>query len=454
MAMTPRWLLVLVCVSVLAAPMVGFAQPPADPEQRERAAEEALSRLEGLENEDVEVAGENVTVRGEADGRSVIQEAGDTAQRITGAATLDNQVELTTDVQERLRGAQTRVESQVEGWLAYLPLIPVAAVVMLIAAFIAWLIGRWDWPFRRIHRNPFLREIAQKVVQAVVLIIGLLLALEILEATALVGGVLGAAGVAGIAIGFAFRDLVENYIASILLSLRQPFRMRDHVVIDGHEGLVSGMNTRTTVLTTFDGNVVRIPNATVFKTALINYTTDPRRRFEFDVGVGYDVDLGQAIEVGVATILGTPGVLRDPEAFGLVTKLGDSSITLRLFGWVNQSTHDFGRVRSAAMQRVKVEYDRLDIDMPEPGYRISVGDGLGVMTTPAERAEIKPRPAARDPGEKPARAARETTAKTPPRPSPPSDVHRVTRDGVVEELSRETEASGSENLLGGDGAME
>ena len=78
----------------------------------------------------------------------------------------------------------------------------------------------------------------------------------------------------------------------MLLSLRQPFRLRDHVVIDGHEGLITTMNSRTTVLTTFDGNVVRIPNAVVFKTTLVNYSTDRRRRFSFDIGVGYDVDLG------------------------------------------------------------------------------------------------------------------------------------------------------------------
>ncbi|QKK07639.1 MAG: mechanosensitive ion channel family protein [Planctomycetota bacterium] len=190
-------------------------------------------------------------------------------------------------------------------------------------------------------RNPFLQDICRRIVQTTVVLTGVLLALEILNATALVGGVLGAAGVAGIAIGFAFRDLVENYIASILLSVRQPFRPRDHVLIDGHEGLVTSMNSRTTVLTTFDGNIVRLPNAIVFKSALTNYSTDPRRRFTFDVGVGYDVDLAEAINVGVEVLRGTEGVLSDPAPFAIVTRLGDSSITVSLFGWVNQPRERF-----------------------------------------------------------------------------------------------------------------
>ncbi len=92
-----------------------------------------------------------------------------------------------------------------------------------------------------------------------------LVALEILDATAIVGALLGTAGVLGVALGFAFKDILENYLAGILMSLRQPFSPRDHVVIDGNEGLVIALNSRATILMTLDGNHLRLPNALVFR---------------------------------------------------------------------------------------------------------------------------------------------------------------------------------------------
>ena len=96
-------------------------------------------------------------------------------------------------------------------------------------------------------------------------VLGLVAALQILEATALLGAVLGGAGVIGIALGFAVRDTVDNYVSSLMLSLRQPFRANDHVVIEGHEGRVIRLTSRATILMTLDGNHLRIPNSTVFK---------------------------------------------------------------------------------------------------------------------------------------------------------------------------------------------
>lgn len=428
-------LLAALCAGASGAPSPPPTAPPAAPEIDEAALErralDALQRIEGLDQPSVEMIGGTVVVRGIADDSGAVERAVEAAARATGVEPeeVDNQIRLTLAIDDRVRGASNRLGERLEVWLAYLPLIPLAVGIMAVFIAAAWLLGRFQWLYARLTRNPFLQEIARRLVQLATLVAGALLALEVLDAMALIGGVLGAAGVVGIAIGFAFRDLVENYIASILLSLRQPFRMQDHVVIDGHEGLVSGMNTRTTLLTTFDGNIVRIPNAIVFKTALINYRTDPRRRFHFDVGVGYDVDLAQAIEVGSRVIAASEGVLREPAPFGIVEKLGDSNVTVRLYGWMNQTSHDFGRVRSAAMQRVKVEFDRLDIDMPEPTYNLKVlraGGGAGPS-----------RP------DQPANGA----APRPPKGAGQETVHRVTRDYVIENLSREAEDGEGENLL-------
>lgn len=399
-------------------------------QERGRSAEEALSRVEGIDDVDVTVDGGSATVSGIANDPAIVEQAEAVVRASTGAEVIQNDVELTGDFAARVEGATVRVAERVEAWLAFLPLLPIAVATLLGALVLSWVVGKWNWPFERLAKNPFLRDILQRLAQAAVLLVGVLIVLEFLDATALVGGVLGAAGVAGIAIGFAFRDLVENYIASVLLSLRQPFCPRDHVLIDGHEGLVTSMNSRSTVLTTFDGNVVRIPNATVFKTTLINYTADSRRRFSFDVGVGYDVDLADATGVGTRIVLETEGVMADPAPFAAVRTLGDSSIVVRLYGWVDQARHDFLKVRSAAMQRVKLEYDARNIDMPEPIYKIKMSESLAASSGSQVR-------------------------KQPPRSGAMTSEFDVTRDRTAEELADQSEIeSTGENLLDEDGPRE
>ncbi len=344
-------------------------QSAPSPSDAAQAAKDALRDVEGLRDAEVDVEGGVVRVRGEAEDPSVIEQAERVVAGVTGSA-VSNEVALTTDFRARLRGAWRRIGDKVERVLAYLPLLPIALAIMLLSSVLAWAVSRWRWLFARFIDNVFLQDIARRVTKIAILVGGALAALEVLDATALVGGVLGAAGVAGIAIGFAFRDLAENYISSILLSIRQPFRPRDHIVIGAHEGLVTRLTTRSTELTTFDGNVVRIPNSTVFKSEIVNYSVTPERRFTFSLGVGYDVDLTNARAVGARVLTETDGVLASPAPFVLLEKLGDSSITLAFFAWVNQRTHDFGKVRTLAMSRVEDEFDRLDIDMPEPTYNI------------------------------------------------------------------------------------
>ncbi len=403
------------------------------PAQIEQAAEEVLTGIEGLEDAEVRVSGGVLTISGTADDSSVIEDAEQAVIAATGAERVNNEIELSLDLQDRTRGAANRVSERVEDWIAYLPVIPVALVLLLFFALLAWLLGKLRWPYTHFTRNPFLQDIIRKVTQSAVLLVGVLLALEILDAMALVGGVLGAAGVAGIAIGFAFKDLIENYIASVLLSLRQPFRPKDHVVIDGYEGLVTAMNSRSTVLTTFDGNVVRIPNAVVFKTTLINYTSDRRRRFKFSAGVGYDVNLPQAIEIGVETLLGTQGVMSEPKPQAVVSKLGDSSITVDLYAWVDQDESDFFKVRSNAMQNVKAQFDKFNIDMPEPIYKIRIEGTQPLETTvgeppaePTDRNEHGDETATGD----------------------------IRRDDTIEDMVNESAEQGSDNLLSRDAPAE
>ncbi|MFP3353662.1 mechanosensitive ion channel, partial [Pseudoalteromonas sp. SIMBA_153] len=136
---------------------------------------------------------------------------------------------------------------------------------------------------------------------------------------------LGGAGVIGIAVGFAVKDTIENYIASLMLSIRQPFRARDHIVINGQEGIVVRLTSRATILMTLDGNQLRIPNAEVFKGTILNYTKNPERRFTFELGVDANDDPLAAIKVGLDAIHTLAFVLNEPKAIAVITNVGDSN---------------------------------------------------------------------------------------------------------------------------------
>jgi small-conductance mechanosensitive channel len=140
--------------------------------------------------------------------------------------------------------------------------------------------------------------------------------------------VLGTAGVLGVALGFAFKDILENYLAGILMSMRQPFAPHDHVVIDGNEGVIVSLNSRATVLMTLDGNHIRLPNALVFRSVILNYTRNPSRRFQVEVGIGVHEDLVRAQQIGMDELLRLPGVMADPPPRSLIVALGESNVQM------------------------------------------------------------------------------------------------------------------------------
>lgn len=268
----------------------------------------------------------------------------------------------------RLEIVQERLQERLTELLVLAPLLVIGVLILILFWGLAVLLTRWEGPFRPLARNPFVRELIRSAVRGGIFLVGVLLVLELLELTTLIGAVLGAAGLMGLALGFAFRDVIENYIASVLLSLRQPFLPNDHVVIDGHEGRIVRLTSRATILMTLDGNHLRIPNAAVFKAVIVNYSRNPRRRLVLTVGVGVDEDLDRVQRLGIETLSQVPGVLEEPPPLALIDALGDSNVHLRLAAWVDQEASSFSRVRSEALRRLKEAFDRAGVAMPEPAY--------------------------------------------------------------------------------------
>ncbi len=330
----------------------------------------------------------------------------------------------------------TRLTEKLYALLAALPMLLVALV--LVWAF--WLFGRWlsqrALLNRVVSRNPFLRDLAQTTTRWIMVVIGVVIALDLLNATAVVGAILGTAGVFGLALGFAFKDTLENYLAGVLMSLRQPFAPHDLVVIDGHEGSVVSMTSRATVLMTLDGNHLRLPNALVFRSVMLNYSRNPSRRFEFDVGVGVEEDLVEAMCIGTDKLAELDGVMVKPPPRAFIQSLGDSNVQIRYFGWVDQRTHDFLLVRSEAIRTVKLALEDADMDMPEPIYRVQLTEST------AHEAEAKRKQAL------PAGKAAGAEVSDKPKPSvsrEPVDTTRIS--DLDEQIADDRRKSDSEDLL-------
>lgn len=252
-----------------------------------------------------------------------------------------------------------------------LPLLAVALVTVAVFWIVARLLTAGDWLFRWID-NRFMRDTVRHFARILIVGAGVLIALELLNATALVGAALGAAGVVGVALGFAFRDIMENYLAGLLLSMRHPFEPNDFVSIDGDEGRVVRLTSRATVLLTLAGNHLRIPNSKVFKAVLLNYTRNPLRRLDFEVSVGVNEDLMAAQKLGSDTLAAMQAIIAEPPPLALLERLGDSSVPIRFSAWVDQGETDFLKAQSEAIRLVKTAFDEASIQMPEPIYQIYV----------------------------------------------------------------------------------
>lgn len=323
------------------------------------------------------------------------------ASAVDGVVAVENELTLQTRFGARLADTLQIARDRLARTVALTPLLLVALAIVWLSNLLGRWLSRHLGLVRLNSHNPYLGTLIRRVVRSACVLGGVLIALDLLEATALVTAVLGSAGVVGIVLGFAFRDMAENYLSGILLSLRRPFEPGDQVRIDSHEGRVVSLSTRNTVLMTPDGTELRLPNATVFKAVLLNLTHNPRRRFSFQLNVGSGEDLRAAQELGMATLAAMQGVLTEPGPSAAIDSVGDSAVNISYYAWVNQRETDFTKARSEGIRLVKLALEQAGMDLPEPIYRVQLTGapaalGAAVPATSAPTAAPPTPPAAPD----------------------------------------------------------
>lgn len=233
--------------------------------------------------------------------------------------------------------------------------------------------------------SSLLKDVIAHSVAFCVFLFGLYIIFKIMGLTTVALTIIGGTGVLGIILGIAFRDITENLLASIFLSIHHPFRNGDLVNIIGIEGYVQRLTIRSTVLLTLDGIHFQIPNATVYKSSITNYTINPIRRESFTIVVGYNEDIPKAQEIALKVLREHPSILDDPEPLVLVDKVEKATVHLSIYFWFNGNEHSWLKMRSSVIRLVKRSFQVEKIVMPGDVYEIVLPTDIRVNLTETKK---------------------------------------------------------------------
>ena len=257
-----------------------------------------------------------------------------------------------------------RVDAWVDGAVRLLPNILVALALIAVVALIAYGIARLiRWRLEARGRRDLGIMLGGMVKWALILgavLLGLTIVLPTLRPGDLVAGL----GIGSVAIGFAFKDILQNWLSGLLILLRQPFEVGDQIVVGGHEGTVERIETRSTILHTYDGKRAVVPNGEVYTSSLVVNTAQPLRRSQYDVGIGYGDGIGKAVDVLTDAMRSVEGVEHDPAPEALVWDLSASWVSIRMRWWTRSDRATEVQVWSGVLWAAKEALDSHGIDMP------------------------------------------------------------------------------------------
>jgi small-conductance mechanosensitive channel len=328
--------------------------------------ESVLSQYPGVRRVRATVNNGVVTLQGQVTDDNVHDDITELARQVEGVRVVINAMRTDDQVMSAYQVAMREIHDITNYFRRNWLLILLSLAIIMATMILARLFNKYSEtllaPF---IRNVLLRSVVGSVIGSMLALSGILLALSELRLTQVVMSILGVAGVVGLAVGFAFKDITENFIASVLLGVRRPFQIGDYIQVAGQAGVVKTLTTRATVLVTLEGNHVRIPNATIFKEIMVNSSASSSARGTFDVMVPYEVSTAQAIEAVMGALSELEGVLTDPAPRALVQALESGGIRLRTFFWMPTQGVDGDKLQSDAKLKVKVALQQAGI-LPPP----------------------------------------------------------------------------------------
>lgn len=324
------------------------------------------------------------------------------AQKTEGVVAVVNRIKVTLPDSWDFSPAGDELRQMSQNVVRSLPIAVVALLVLLFSVVMARLARNgMRVALRQRIRSELLREVAARTVGILLLVLGIYLVLRISGLSRLAATVIGGTGLVGLVLGIAFRDITENFLASMFLSIQNPFREGDLVDIGGTMGFVEQLTSRTTVLTTPAGIQVQIPNATVFKSTIRNLSSNPNRQEIIVLGIGLENSIQPAQEAALAVVSDHPAVLADPEPMVLVDSVVASTVNLKIYYWFNAQANSQIKLRSSVIRLVKVALAEAGISLADTAREIVVPREVMIhlaegRTAGPERAAAKEREAAAD----------------------------------------------------------
>jgi small conductance mechanosensitive channel len=225
--------------------------------------------------------------------------------------------------------------SMLDRFVARLPSLIVGVIVFLLFYVLSIAVGRVILSTTRKYR-PNLGVVFARLTSAATILLGLLVSFSVIAPSFQAADLIKILGIGGVAIGFAFQNILQNFLAGLLLLWAEPFRVGDEIKLDNYEGTVEEIQARATIIETYDGRRVVIPNADLFTHSVTVNTALDVRRWEYDLTVRDGGDLAELKSFIIKTVSSVHGVLSDPGPEVLVMDLGDpgsNTVKLRVLWW-------------------------------------------------------------------------------------------------------------------------
>ena len=268
--------------------------------------------------------------------------------------------------------ATQSIQTMAANFVSQLPKIVLGIIVFFIFFFLGKLVRGLVRKIAERNRQHYnLGLVLGRLAQGVMFFLGLLIALVIAIPSFEAGQLVNVLGLSSVAFGFAFRDILQNFLAGILILLSEPFRIGDQIKINDFEGTVKEIQTRATFIDTYDGRTVVIPNSNLFTNSVTVNTANEKRRLQYDVGIGYGDSIAQAKKILLQIMDENPDVLKDPAPDALVVDLAASSVNIRIRYWIAPPRQaDVLHTQDKVLESVKEAILAAGIDLPFPTQQI------------------------------------------------------------------------------------
>lgn len=262
-----------------------------------------------------------------------------------------------------------------------IPLIFLGIIILLISfAFSKVASSMTRSLMKRKFEKSLLIDVVARTVGIAIFLFGIYLIFEMMNLTGAALTIVSGTGLLGIILGIAFRDIAENFLASIFLSIHHPFQNGDLVEISGITGYVEGISMRVTSITTLEGHLVQIPNATVYKSHVRNFSSNPERREEFTLTLKYDESIEVAQEVILKVLKNNSSILTSPSPSALIDSVDKSSAFIKVKFWVASNPNKSLEVKSKVIYLIKQALTRANIAIPDGSYKILCPEGIKIQS--------------------------------------------------------------------------